>query len=115
MVNRGAKIIGGSDAPVEIGDPRIEFYAVVARKALDGFFTEGWHPEQALSRDEALKMLTLWPAHGAFQEDILGSVEVGKLADFTIFSKDIMTIPEEEIMTSENLMTIVNGQIMYQK
>ena len=86
LVDRGLKILGGSDAPVELGDPRIEFYAAVARKRLDGTSGEGWHPELAVSRDTALKMFTIWPAYGAFQEDKRGSVEVGKYADFTVFN-----------------------------
>ncbi|MCC3861156.1 amidohydrolase [Pseudemcibacter aquimaris] len=115
MVNLGAKVIGGSDSPVEIGDPRIEFYAAVARKDLTGYSGEGWHPELALSRDEALKMFTAWPAYASFREDVLGTVEVGKFADFTVFNKDIMTIPVEEIMESENVMTVVGGNITYEK
>jgi predicted amidohydrolase YtcJ len=59
-------------------------------------------------------MLTIWPAHGAFQEDLRGSIEVGKFADFTIFDSDLMTIPEPEILTAENVMTIVGGRITYQ-
>lgn len=115
LIDRGLMILGGSDAPVEIGDPRIEFYAAVARKRLDGTSDEGWHAELAVSRETALKMFTLWPAYGAFQEDIRGSIEVGKYADFTVFDKDWMTIPEAEILLSENLMTIVGGKITYQK
>jgi predicted amidohydrolase YtcJ len=115
LVDRGIMILGGSDAPVELGDPRIEFYAAVARKRLDGTSNDGWHPELAVSRQTALKMFTIWPAYGAFQENIRGSVEVGKYADFTIFDKDWLTIPESEILNSENLMTIVGGKITYQK
>lgn len=115
LVDRGLMILGGSDAPVELGDPRIEFYAAVARKRLDGTSGEGWHPELAVSRETALKMFTIWPAHGAFQEDKRGSVEVGKYADFTVLDSDWMTIPEAEILTSENLMTIVGGKITYEK
>jgi len=115
LVDLGLKIVGGSDAPVELGDPRIEFYAAVARKRLDGTSGEGWHPELAVSRETALKMFTIWPAHGAFQEDIRGSVEVGKYADFTILDKDWLKVPEAVILTSENLMTIVGGKITYEK
>src|SRR6185295_15341751 len=71
----GSIIAGGSDAPVEKGDPLIEFYAACIRKDLKGFQGEGWHPEQALSRAEALKALTLWPAFAAFQEKDRGSLE----------------------------------------
>ncbi len=115
LVDRGLMILAGSDAPVEEGDPRIEFYAAIARKRLDGTSGPGWHPELAVSRETALKMLTIWPAHGAFQEGIRGSVEVGKYADFTVFDRDLMTIPEQDILTSENVMTIVGGRITYEK
>jgi predicted amidohydrolase YtcJ len=115
LVDRGLMILGGSDAPVELGDPRIEFYAAVTRKRLDGTSGDGWHPELAVNRETALKMFTIWPAYGAFQEHIRGSVEVGKYADFTIFDRDWLTVPEADILTSENLMTIVGGKITYQK
>ncbi len=115
LVDRGLMILGGSDAPVELGDPRIEFYAAVARKRLDGTSGEGWHPELAVSRETALKMFTIWPAYGAFQEEKRGSVEVGKYADFTVLDSDWMAIPEADILTSENLMTIVGGRITYEK
>ncbi|MFM1566770.1 MAG: amidohydrolase, partial [SAR86 cluster bacterium] len=98
LIDLGVVVAGGSDAPVEIGDPRIEFYAAIARKDLDGFYDRGWHLEQAVTREEALKMFTIWPAFAAFQEDVNGTIEVGKLADLTIFSKDIMKVPEEEIL-----------------
>ena len=73
LIDLGVIIAGGSDAPVEIGDPLIEFYAAVARKDLDGFYSKGWHLEQAVTRKEALKMFTIWPAFAAFQEDIKGT------------------------------------------
>ena len=113
LIDLGVLIAGGSDAPVEIGDPRIEFYAAITRKDLDGFYDEGWHLEQAVTREEALKMFTIWPAYAALQEDIKGTLEVGKLADLTIFSKDIMTIAPEEILNAEVVMTIVNGKIVF--
>ncbi|AEP31625.1 amidohydrolase 3 [Glaciecola nitratireducens FR1064] len=114
LVDRGLMILGGSDAPVELGDPRIEFYAAISRKRLDGTAGEGWHPELAVNRKTALKMFTIWPAYGAFQEDIRGSVEVGKYADFTIFDRDWLSVPEADILRSENVMTIVGGKITYQ-
>ena len=115
LLDLGVVIAGGSDAPVEIGDPRIEFKAAVSRKDLDGFHDKGWHLEQAVTREEALKMFTIWGSYAVFEEDIKGSIEVGKLADFTIFSKDIMKIPEEEIMSSEIVSTIVGGRVVYSK
>ncbi|GAB4517633.1 MAG: amidohydrolase [Parvularculaceae bacterium] len=113
LIDSGAIIAAGSDAPVERGDPRIEFYAAVARKDLTGFAGEGWHAEQAVTREEALKMLTLWPAYAAFQEDILGTIEPGKRADFTIFDRDLMTVPEAEILEAQVVMTVVDGEIVY--
>lgn len=114
LVDRGLMILAGSDAPVEEGDPRIEFYAAVARKRLDGTSGPDWHPELAVSRETALKMLTIWPAYGAFQESLRGSVEVGKYADFTVFDRDLMTVPEADILSSKNVMTVVGGRITYQ-
>ena len=115
LIDRGLMILAGSDAPVEVGDPRIEFYAAVARKRLDGTSGPGWHPELAVSRESALKMLTLWPAHGAFQESLRGSIEVGKLADFTVFDRDLMAVEEQEILNAEVVMTVVGGKITYQR
>src|SRR5215203_6216688 len=93
FIKSGVVVPGGSDAPVERGEPMIEFYAAVARKDQKGFSGEGWHPEEAVTRAQALKMFTIWPAHAAFEEKLRGTIEVGKLADFTILSADIMTIP----------------------
>lgn len=68
LLDSGALVIGGSDAPVEVGDPRIEFHAATTRTDLEGYSGEGWHPEQAVTWDEAVKMFTLWPAYAAFEE-----------------------------------------------
>ena len=108
-------IAGGSDAPVERGEPMIEFYAAVARKSIKGKSGEGWHPEQAVSRADALKMFTIWPAYAAFEEKDKGSIEVGKLADFTVLSRDIMKIPEAEILETQNEMTVIGGEIIYSR
>ncbi|WP_428410213.1 amidohydrolase [Hyphococcus sp.] len=114
LIDAGAIIAGGSDAPVERGDPLIEFYAAVARRGLDGYQDANWRPDQAVTREEALKMFTVWPAYAAFQENMLGTIEPGKQADFTVFSKDIMTIPEEDILTAKSVMTVVEGEIVFQ-
>ena len=113
LVDKGLKILGGSDAPVELGDPRIEFYAAIARKRLDGTSGDGWHPELAVSRETALKMFTIWPAYGAFQDHLRGSIEVGKYADFTVFDRDLMTVPADDILNAKVVMTIVGGKIAY--
>jgi predicted amidohydrolase YtcJ len=108
-------VIGGSDAPVERGDPRIEFYAAVARRDLNGFSGEGWHPELKVTREEALSMFTIWPAYASFEENLKGSLEPGKLADMTVLSKDIMSVPETEILGAETVMTIVGGEVVYKR
>ncbi len=113
LVKAGAIIPGGSDAPVERGEPMIEFYAAVARKSQDGFSGEGWHPEQAVTREQALKMFTIWPAFAAFEEKDKGSIETGKLADLTVLSADIMKIPEPEILKTRAVMTVIGGEIAY--
>ena len=115
LIDRGLMIIAGSDAPVEAGDPRIEYYAAVARKRLDGSSGPGWHPELAVSREDALRMLTIWPAHGAFHENERGSIETGKLADFTVFDRDLLTVPEQEILQAQVDYTIVGGRISYRR
>jgi predicted amidohydrolase YtcJ len=114
FLKSGATICGGSDAPIERGEPMIEFYAAVARKSIRGESTEGWHPEQAVSREQALKMFTIWPAYAAFEEKDKGSIEVGKLADFTVLSQDIMKIPEPEILKTRCVITIIGGEIVYE-
>jgi predicted amidohydrolase YtcJ len=115
LIKTGAIITGGSDAPVERGEPMIEFYAAVARKSVKGFSSDGWHPEQALSREQALQMFTAWPAYAAFEEQDKGSIEVGKLADLTVLSKDITKIPEPEILTTTCAMTVIGGEIVFDK
>ncbi len=115
FIKSGCIIAGGSDAPVERGEPMIEFYAAVARKSIKGESGEGWHPEQAVSRENALRMFTIWPAYAAFQEKDKGSIEVGKLADFTVLSQDIMKIPEMEILETRNEMTVIGGEIIYSR
>jgi predicted amidohydrolase YtcJ len=114
FLKSGVIIPGGSDAPVERGEPMIEFYAAVARKDIRGFSGEGWHPEEKVTREQALKMFTIWPAYVAFEENVRGSIEVGKLADLTILSADIMKIPEMEILKTHCVMTVIGGEIVYE-
>ena len=114
FIKSGVIVPGGSDAPVERGEPMIEFYAAVARKDIRGFTGAGWHPEEAVTREQALKMFTVWPAYAAFEEELRGAIEVGKLADFTVLSADIMKIPEAEILKARCLMTVIGGEIVYQ-
>ena len=114
FIKSGSIVPGGSDAPVERGEPMIEFYAAVARKDMKGFSGAGWHPEEAVTREQALKMFTVWPAYAAFEETLRGSIEFGKLADLTVLSADIMKIPEMEILKTRCLMTVIGGEIVYE-
>jgi predicted amidohydrolase YtcJ len=115
LIASGAHLAGGSDAPVEVGSPLIEFYAAVARKDLKGFSGEGWHPEEALTRQQALALFTSGPAYAAFQEDVLGTIEPGKLADFTVFDRDLMTVPEGDILNAQPVMTVIGGQVVWRR
>ena len=110
LIKAGSIVPGGSDAPVEKGDPRIEFYAAVTRKALDGHSGPDWHPEEAVDRATALKMFTIWPAYASFREKELGAIKPGMRADFTVFSKDIMTVPAPEILQAQAILTVLDGK-----
>lgn len=114
LLDRGLIIAAGSDAPVEAGDPRIEFYAAISRRRLDGSQGENWHPEFAVSRADALRMLTLWPAYAAFQEEQRGSIELGKYADLTVFDTDFMQAAPEDILKARVLLTVVGGRVVHQ-
>jgi len=113
LVDMGVIVVGGSDAPVERGDPLIEFYAAVARADLEGFQGPDWRPGEAVDRATALKMFTLWPAYASFREDELGTIEVGKRADFTAFSVDLMTAPVADIPNGRATLTVVDGVVVY--
>jgi len=113
LIDNGAIIAGGSDAPVEVGDPLIEFYAASMRKDLKGYSNDNWYLNEKVTRQEALKMFTIWPAIAAFEDDKTGSLEVGKRADITIFDQDIMTIDGPEILQTKAVMTIVDGKAVY--
>ncbi len=112
LMKSGAMVTNGTDTPVEDVDPIACFYASVSRKLKDGsvFF-----PDQRMSRMEALRSYTVNNAYSAFEESSKGSLAVGKLADVTVFSKDILTIAEDEIPLAQADYTIVGGKVMYQR
>jgi hypothetical protein len=112
LIKTGATISNGTDAPVEPVDAIPGFYSAVARKMKDG---TAFFPAQAMTREEALKSYTINAAYAAFEEKIKGSLAVGKLADVTVFTKDILTCPDDEIPTAEIAYTIVGGKILYKK
>ncbi|SIN95413.1 amidohydrolase [Algoriphagus halophilus] len=115
LLQTGAVVTNGTDAPVEPLDPIPSFYASVTRKTLAGTPDGGYEASQKLSREEALKAYTLSGAYAEFEEGFKGSIEVGKAADFTVFDQNIMEIPEDEILKAKVMMTVVGGKIVYQK
>jgi len=108
----GAVVTNGTDVPVEKVDPLASFHCAVTRQVADG---SQLYPDQAMTREQALRSYTINNAYAAFEEDLKGTLEVGKLADITVLSKDIMTIPADEILDTEVLYTIVGGQVLYEK
>ncbi len=109
----GVIIPNGSDFPVEAVNPLISFHAFVTRQDADGWPEGGWFPEQRLDREDALESITVWPAYAAFMENEVGSISVGKLADFVVLDRDIMTVPPEEILGTRVLRTVVGGRSVY--
>ncbi|HQH70803.1 MAG TPA: amidohydrolase [bacterium] len=111
FIDSGAVVVNGSDAPVEDVDPLAGFYASVTRRMPDG---RPFFPEQCMTREEALRSYTWNAAYAAFEEKTKGSLAVGKLADITVLSQDILTVPEEEILQTKVLYTILGGQVLYE-
>jgi len=110
LMKTGAVIANGTDAPVEDVDPIANFYATVTRRLADG---STFYPDQRMSREEALRSYTRNGAFAAFQEGSKGSLAVGKLADITVLSKDILTVPDDEIRSARVDYTIVGGKVLY--
>jgi predicted amidohydrolase YtcJ len=110
LMRSGAVVTNGTDAPVEDVDPLASYHATVSRRMSDG---EVFYPEQRMSRMEALESYTIKAAYAAFEEDLKGSLTPGKLADITVLSQDILTVPEEDIPSTRVEMTIVGGEIVY--
>lgn len=115
LLRSGARILNGTDVPVEDVDPVKNFYASVTREKEDGTPKDGFDPGQRMSREEALRSMTLEPAYGSFLEREQGSIERGKRADLTVLSRDLMTVPEDEILGAQVLYTIVAGRIRYRR
>jgi predicted amidohydrolase YtcJ len=107
----GITVINGTDPPVEGISPLENFYRSVTRQMENG---ELFFPEQRLTRQQALETYTVNNAYAAFEEDIKGSLTPGKLADVTVFSRDIMTIPAEDILNTRIAYTIIGGKVKYQ-
>lgn len=112
LMKSGAVVGNGTDAPVEDVSPIACYYAAVSRRLKDG---TTFYPDQRMSREEALRAYTWNNAYAAFQEKLKGSLEVGKLADVTVLSKDILTIPEDQILATDVKYTIVGGKVAFQQ
>lgn len=113
LLQSGAVIAGGTDAPVEKGDPLIEFYAAAYRHDLSGFAGDDWHLEQTVTRSEALRMFTAAPAFATFTENERGAIEVGKRANVSVFSADLMTVEPAAIPTATPLLTVSDGRVTH--
>ena len=114
LINTGAIIINGTDVPVEPINPIASLYASSTRQTLSGSPKGGYEPSQKMTRLEALKSYTINAAYGAFEEDIKGTIDIGKYADFTIFSQNIITVPDNQLLNTKIKYTIINGKIEYQ-
>ena len=112
LIENGTIICNGTDSPVEDIDPISNYYSAVTRKTNEGV---SFYPDQKLDRTEALRTLTINGAYAAFEENIKGSLEVGKLADITILSNNLLTIPEDEILNTKIVYTLVGGKIKYEQ
>ena len=110
LLRSGATVCFGSDVPVVTNNPFSGMAAAVSAKTLTG---EAWVPSQSISREAALRCYTVTPPHAVFQEDVLGALEVGKLADIVILNTDILTAPIDEIHRTEAYITIVDGKIVH--
>jgi len=114
FLNVGLIVPCGSDFPVEPNNPLLGIFAAVTRQDTTGWPEGGWFPDQIMTIEEAIKGYTIWAAFGAFSEDDLGSIEVGKFADFTVLDKDILEIEPIEILETTVVYTIVGGKIVFE-
>ncbi|WGM40342.1 amidohydrolase [Caulobacter sp. NIBR1757] len=113
LTNAGALVIGGTDAPVEVGDPRIEYYAAAVRKDLKGASGSDWHAEEALNRVQALHLFTLNPAQADHRPAGWGRLVVGSPANITVFSRELLTAAEADIPTARPVLTVVRGRTVF--
>jgi predicted amidohydrolase YtcJ len=115
LLNSGIVIPNGSDFPVEMVNPLISFHAAFSRQDAKNWPVGGWLPQERMTRDEALKSMTIWAAHAGFMEKEVGSLEPGKLADFVILDQDIMQVPAELVLQTRVLATYLGGKAVYER
>ena len=114
LLNTGVIIPNGTDFPVEEVNPLLTFHAAVTRQDPTNWPAGGWYPEQKMTREEALQSMTIWPAYAGFQESMLGSLTPGKYADFVVLDKDIMHVPDTEILSTRVISTWIGGKRVYE-
>ena len=114
LLNTGVVIPNGTDFPVEEVNPLLTFHAAVTRQDPNNLPRGGWYPEQRMTREEALQSMTIWPAYAGFQESMLGSLSPGKYADFVVLDRDIMRIPDAEILGTRVISTWIGGKRVYE-
>ncbi len=114
LLKSGAKVINGTDAPVEPINPLASFFASITRQTLAETPEGGYEPDERMTREQALRSYTIDAAYGEFAENIKGSIEVGKLADFTVFSQNIMTIEASQLLNTKVMMTVIGGKVVYE-
>jgi predicted amidohydrolase YtcJ len=115
LLNTGVIIPNGTDFPVEPVNPLIGFHSAVSRQDANGWPAGGWFPEERMTREEALQSMTIWPAYAAFMENESGSLTPGKFADFIVLDQDIMSIAADRILDTHVLMTVLGGNVVYQR
>ena len=115
LLATGVVVPNGSDFPVEAVNPLLSFHSAVSRQDAENWPAAGWMPEQRMTRDEALKSMTIWPAYAAFQETTMGSLAPGTLADFVVLDRDIMTVSERDILGTSVLVTYIGGKAVYER
>jgi predicted amidohydrolase YtcJ len=115
LLETGVIIPNGSDFPVEAVNPLLSYHAAISRQDEHDWPPGGWLPQERMTREEALKSITIWPAFAAFQEGVMGSLTPGKYADFVVLDRDIVTAPANEILGTRVLATYIGGKAVYER
>jgi len=115
LLQTGVIIPDGTDFPVEAVNPMRTFHSAISRQDEHDWPPGGWHPEQKMTREEALQSMTIWPAYAAFEDSVMGSLTPGKYADFVVLDQDIMRAPPEEILATHVVATYIGGQPVYER
>jgi hypothetical protein len=115
LLETGVIIPNGTDFPVEQVNPLLSFHAAITRQDANNWPPGGWQAEEKMTREEALLAMTLWPAHAAFADSIMGSLTPGKYADFVMLDQDIMRVAPEQILSTHVIATYIAGSSVYDR